>query len=141
MTAPVAPSGHQWLHEIKHDGFRIIARNDGRGVRLYGLRGEDLTQRYPLIVETMARLPSFCTIDGEAIACDEWNLLHPDGDNLTRLTLTERKDKLAKLLDKSKLGPSLRLSDHVTGGGGAMLAKACKLGLEGIVSKRTRSET
>src|SRR5882672_5350252 len=70
MTAPAAPSGPLWLHEIKHDGFRIIARTDGRRVRLYGRSGDDLTQRYPLIVEAMARLPS-CTIDGEAIACDE----------------------------------------------------------------------
>jgi hypothetical protein len=70
MTAPGAPSGRLWLHEVKHDGLRIIARKDGARVRLYGLSGNDLTQRYPLIVEGMARLPS-CTIDGEAIACDE----------------------------------------------------------------------
>jgi len=50
------PSGSQWLHEIKHDGFRIIARKTGAQVRLYSRPGNDLTRRFPLIVETLARL-------------------------------------------------------------------------------------
>ena len=50
------PSGSQWLHEIKHDGFRIIARKTGAQVRLYSRPGNDLTDRFPLIVETLARL-------------------------------------------------------------------------------------
>jgi len=49
------PSGGQWLHEIKHDGFRIIARKTGAQVRLYSRPGNDLTHRFPLIVETLAR--------------------------------------------------------------------------------------
>jgi bifunctional non-homologous end joining protein LigD len=62
------PSGGLWLHEIKHDGFRIIARKTGAQVRL----GNDLTRRFPLIVETLARLRSrSCIIDGEAVACDD----------------------------------------------------------------------
>jgi bifunctional non-homologous end joining protein LigD len=66
------PSGGQWLHEIKHDGFRIIARKDGPRVRLYSRPGKDLTCRFPLIVETLARLRSrSCIIDGEAVACDD----------------------------------------------------------------------
>jgi len=65
------PSGSQWLHEIKHDGFRIIARKNGAQVRLYSRPGNDLTRRFPLIVETLARLRSrSCIIDGEAVACD-----------------------------------------------------------------------
>src|SRR6266436_4015960 len=60
------PSGSQWLHEIKHDGFRIIARKTGAQVRLYSRPGNDLTHRFPLIVETLARLRSrSCIIDGE----------------------------------------------------------------------------
>ena len=60
------PSGSQWLHEIKHDGFRVIARKDGPRVRLYSRPGNDLTRRFPLIVETLARLRSrSCIIDGE----------------------------------------------------------------------------
>jgi ATP-dependent DNA ligase len=69
MTAARAPSGPAWVHEVKHDGLRIIARSDGRQVRLYGRPGNDLTSRFPLIVQSMARLPP-CTIDGEAVACD-----------------------------------------------------------------------
>jgi ATP-dependent DNA ligase len=66
------PSGSQWLHEIKHDGFRVIARKDGAKVRLYSRPGNDLTYRFPLIVESLARLRSrSCIIDGEAVACDE----------------------------------------------------------------------
>src|SRR5215831_14908754 len=66
------PSGSQWLHEIKHDGFRVIARKKGAQVRLYSRRGNDLTRRFPLIVETLARLRSrSCIIDGEAVACDD----------------------------------------------------------------------
>jgi bifunctional non-homologous end joining protein LigD len=52
------PSGSQWLHEIKHDGFRIIARKDGQRVRLYSRPGNDLTRRFPLIVDTLAGLRS-----------------------------------------------------------------------------------
>jgi ATP-dependent DNA ligase len=65
------PSGSQWLHEIKHDGFRIIARKTGAQVRLYSRPGNDLTRRFPLIVETLARLRlRSCIIHGEAVACD-----------------------------------------------------------------------
>jgi hypothetical protein len=52
------PSGGDWLHEIKHDGFRIIARKKGSQVRLYSRPGNDLTHRFPLIVETLGRLPA-----------------------------------------------------------------------------------
>jgi ATP-dependent DNA ligase len=66
------PSGSQWLHEIKHDGFRIIARKTGAQLRLYSRPGNDLTRRFPLIVETLIRLRSrSCIIDGEAVACDD----------------------------------------------------------------------
>jgi bifunctional non-homologous end joining protein LigD len=66
------PSGGQWLHEIKHDGFRIIARKDGERVRLYSRPGNDFARRFPPIVETLARLRSRSSIiDGEAVACDD----------------------------------------------------------------------
>jgi len=56
------PSGGQWLHEIKHDGFRIIARKNGARVRLYSRPGKDLARRFPLIVETLARMRSHSCI-------------------------------------------------------------------------------
>jgi ATP-dependent DNA ligase len=66
------PPAANRLHEIKNDGFRIIARKYGSRVRLYGHPGNDFTHRFPLIVETMTRLRSLsCIIDGEAVACDE----------------------------------------------------------------------
>jgi bifunctional non-homologous end joining protein LigD len=69
---PHPPSGGLWLHEIKHDGFRVIARKDGTRVRLYSRPGNDLTYRFPLIVEALAKLRSrSCIIDGEAVACDD----------------------------------------------------------------------
>ena len=66
------PSGDGWQHQIKHDGFRVIARKTGAQVRVYSRPGNDLTRRFPLIVETLARLRSrSCNIDGEAVACDD----------------------------------------------------------------------
>src|SRR5476651_207929 len=65
------PVGPQWIHEIKHDGYRLIARKrDGR-VRLFTRNGFDWTDRYPLIREAVAALaPASATIDGEAVWCD-----------------------------------------------------------------------
>ena len=71
------PYGGLWLHEIKHDGFRVIARKDNNHVRLYSRPGNDLTWRFPLIVQALASLRSrSCVIDGEAVACrqDGWRL-------------------------------------------------------------------
>jgi bifunctional non-homologous end joining protein LigD len=67
------PSGGLWVHEIKHDGFRVIARKDGPQVRLYSRPGNDLTERFSLIVEALARLRSrSCIIDGQACALTRW---------------------------------------------------------------------
>jgi bifunctional non-homologous end joining protein LigD len=69
MKAPKPPSGALWLHEITHDGFRVIARKDGARVRLYSRPGNDLTDRFSLIVEALAGIRSrACIIDGEAVA-------------------------------------------------------------------------
>jgi bifunctional non-homologous end joining protein LigD len=70
--ADTLPSDGLWIHEIKHDGFRIIARKDGERVRLYSRPGNDFTSRFPRIVEAMATLRyRSCIIDGEAVVCDE----------------------------------------------------------------------
>jgi bifunctional non-homologous end joining protein LigD len=72
------PSGGQWLHEIKHGGFRIIARKSNGPVRLYSRPGNDFTRRFPLIVEALERLRSrACIIDGEAVACDDNGVTPP----------------------------------------------------------------
>jgi bifunctional non-homologous end joining protein LigD len=154
------PSGSQWLHEIKHDGFRIIARKNGPRVRLYSRPGKDLTHRFPLIVETLARLRSrSCIIDGEAVACDDngvasfdlvrhhranesiflyaFDLIELNGDDLRRDPLEGRKATLEMML--AKVGSGIRLNEHMEGDGETVFRHACKLGLEGIVSKRKNS--
>jgi ATP-dependent DNA ligase len=161
MTAPSPPSGGLWLHEIKHDGFRVIARKNDRGVRLYSRSGSDLTDRYPLIVQSMARLPS-CTIDGEAIACDEsgvpsfeilrhrrrddevflyaFDLLELAGKDRRHDSLIERRAHLGRLLTDAP--PGLLFNKWIDGAehDGAMVFKhICSLGFEGIVSKRKDS--
>jgi bifunctional non-homologous end joining protein LigD len=161
MTAPAPPSGDLWLHELKLDGIRIIARNDGALVRLYGRSGDDLTQRYPLIVETMARLPG-CTIDGEAIALDDsgvasfhllqhrlrddrvclhaFDLIELAGRDRRRDALADRKADLGRLI--ADAGPGVLPIEWVDGGeceGPALFEEACSQGLEGIVSKRKDS--
>jgi bifunctional non-homologous end joining protein LigD len=158
--AETLPSGGLWLHEIKHDGFRIIARKDGDRVRLYSRPGNDFTHRFPLIVETLARLRSrSCIIDGEAVACEEnglpsfdriryrrhdadvflyaFDLIELNGDDMRRDPLEVRKATLRSMLAKAGLG--LRFNQHMEGDGPTVFAHACKMGLEGIVSKRKDS--
>jgi bifunctional non-homologous end joining protein LigD len=158
--APQPPTGGAWLHEIKHDGFRVIARKDGNRVRLYSRPGNDLTYRFPLIVESLARLRSrSCIIDGEAVACDDngmpsfdriryrrhdasvflfaFDLIEWNGDDLRREPLAVRKATLASVL--AKAAPGLRLNEHIEADGPTVFAHACKMGLEGIVSKRKDS--
>jgi bifunctional non-homologous end joining protein LigD len=154
------PSGGEWLHEIKHDGFRIIARKNGERVRLYSRPGNDLTHRFPPIVETLARLRSrSCIIDGEAVACDDngvasfdlvryhraneriflyaFDLIELNGDDLRPDPLEDRKAMLEMML--AKAGPGIRFNEHMEGDGETVFRHACKLGLEGIVSKRKDS--
>ncbi|HEY2226604.1 MAG TPA: hypothetical protein VGI22_02490, partial [Xanthobacteraceae bacterium] len=65
---PKPPAGSDWVHEIKHDGYRLIVRRDGTAVRLFTRRGYDWTDRYPLIVTAATKLrASSATIDDEAV--------------------------------------------------------------------------
>src|SRR5262245_16434571 len=127
------PSGSQWLHEIKHDGFRIIARKTGAQVRLYSRPGNDLPRPFPLIVEPLARLrPRPCIIHGEAVSCDDnsvasfnliryrrhddstilyaFDLIELNGDDLRRDPLEVRKATLASIV--AKAGPGIRFNEH-----------------------------
>jgi ATP-dependent DNA ligase len=160
MPAPQPPTGETWLHEIKHDGFRVIARKDGKRVRLYSRPGDDLTRRFPLIAKTLSRLRSrSCIIDGEAVACDDkgvasfdriryrrhdadvflyaFDLIELNGDDLRRDPLEVRKATLRSIVAKAGLG--LRFNEHLEDDGPTVFAHACKMGLEGIVSKRKDS--
>jgi ATP-dependent DNA ligase len=130
------PSGSQWLHEIKHDGFRIIARKTGAQVRLYSRPGNDFTRRFPLIVDALSRLRSrSCIIDGEAVACGDngvasfdlirhhranetiflyaFDLIELNGDDLRRDPLEVRKATLASIV--AKASPGIRFNEHIEG--------------------------
>jgi bifunctional non-homologous end joining protein LigD len=158
--AQTPPSGVLWLHEIKHDGFRIVARKDGDRVRLYSRPGNDLTYRFPLIVESLARLRSrSCIIDGEAVACDDdgrpsfdriryrrhdasvflyaFDLIELNGDDLRRDPLEVHKATLSSVV--AKAGTGIKFNEHIEADGPTVFAHACKMGLEGIVSKRKDS--
>ena len=160
IRAPKPPSGEHWLHEIKHDGFRVIARKIGKRAKLFSRPGNDLTYRFPLIVEALAKLPlRSCIIDGEAVTCDDhgianferircqrynesvflyaFDLIERDGDDLRRDPLTARKALLGSVLAGAASG--LRLNEHIEEDGPVVFEHACKLGLEGIVSKRKDS--
>ena len=161
MKAPKPPSGALWLHEIKHDGFRVIARKDGARVKLYSRPGNDLTRSFPLIAEALARLRTHsCIIDGEAVACDEkglacfdrlrhrgsdeavflyaFDLVELNGEDLRRDPLEVRKATLGSVL--AKAGAGIRFNEHLEfDDGETVFRHACKLGLEGIVSKRRGS--
>jgi ATP-dependent DNA ligase len=158
--AKAPPTGPGWLHEIKHDGFRILARRDTKGVRLYTRNGNDFTNRFLLVVASVMALPArSCLIDGEAIVSDDsglavfelirsfrhdhaavlcaFDLLELDGVDLRRLPIEVRKQTLVQLLHGPY--PGLALNEHYVGNGEIIYQQACKLGCEGIVSKRLGS--
>src|SRR5215467_2450807 len=158
--AKAPPSGPGWLHEIKHDGFRILARKDSAGVRLITRAGNDFSSRFPFIAMAVGKLPvSSCLIDGEAIVCDKdglavfdlirghgskasavhcaFDLLELDGKDLRRRPIEERKILLPELLHGANL--SIVLNEHFEEDGAIVFREACKLGCEGIVSKRLGS--
>ena len=160
--AKAPPSGPGWIHEIKHDGFRVLARRDSASVRLITRAGNDFTERFPLVASAVAALPArSCLIYGEAIVCDEngvavfelirghgsktsavlcaFDLLELDGKDLRRRPIEERKGLLAKLLQDSDSDLSIVLNKHYEEDGAIIFREACKLGCEGIVSKRLGS--
>lgn len=154
------PSGPEWIHEIKHDGYRLMIRRDTAGMRLLTRRGYDWTARFPAIASaaSVLRAKSFL-IDGEAVCCDdkgiavfdklrqrrnEWSvflvafdLLELNGRDLRREPIEIRKAGLARLLRNAE--PGLQLSEHIEHEAAIVFEHACKLGLEGIVSKRRGS--
>jgi bifunctional non-homologous end joining protein LigD len=154
------PTGPGWVQGIKHDGYRLMVRLDGAGVRLLTRNGYDWRDRFPLILGAATALRArSCLIDGEAVACDDnglavferlrrkhdagvvflyaFDLLELDGQDLRREPLETRKATLASLL--RSCGPGLRLVEHLDHGGDVVYRHACKLGCEGIVSKRLGS--
>ncbi len=153
------PIGELWVHEIKHDGCRLISRRDGDRIRLFTRRGNDWTKRLPHLADALRSMPvSSVTVDGEIVATDAkgvtdfdrlrlalsarsqeaflyaFDILELDGEDLRRRPWVERRAALAQLLRST--ADSIALSEHMAGPDGeAMFRHVCAMGLEGIVSK------
>ena len=155
IVASEPPSGPGWAHELKHDGYRLqIHVRDGR-VRLYTMNGADWSKRYPLIVQDAARIKGSAILDAEAVWLDpngmaDFEALHSrsndgratalafdlmmlNGDDLQRRPYVERKAALRKLLRGDR---GIQYVEHAEGHGDKLFEAACKVGLEGIVSKK-----
>ena len=157
-----APEGETWLHEMKYDGYRILARIENGRVRLLSRNGRDWTDNFPTVAKAVERLDAErALLDGEVAVLLEngttsfqalqnylsglragqltylvFDLLHLNGLDLTGARLEDRKRLLADLLGPVRdAADPLRYSDHVVGDGPAFFAQACRHGLEGIVSK------
>jgi bifunctional non-homologous end joining protein LigD len=156
-----APAGDDWLHELKYDGYRIMARLENGRATLTSRRGNDWTAKFPSVRAAVEKLPArTALLDGEvavttpdgrtsfqalqnalsgqpaALVYFAFDLLHRDGRDLTPLPLEQRKGELAELIAGAPAGLPVRYSDHVVGRGAAFFAQAQARGLEGIVSKR-----
>jgi bifunctional non-homologous end joining protein LigD len=157
-----APSGRNWVHEIKYDGYRIQARIDGTNVKLLTRKGLDWTKRFGPVGEALKTLGlSAALLDGEIIVEDTaghasfpalqadlsagrgdryryllFDILYAEGFDLTRATLGDRKALLHEVLERLPANSIIRYSDHLDQDGPTVFEHASRLGLEGIVSKR-----
>ena len=154
------PRGAEWLHEIKFDGYRIGCRIRGGRITLISRNGKDWTHAFPEVVAAAARLPTKdALLDGEVamvlpdgktsfqalqnassregatLAYFVFDLLRLDGERVASLPLETRKARLRTLVGGRQTG-RIRYSEHIDGRGDEFFAQACRLGLEGIVSKR-----
>ena len=161
--ADTPPTGTEWLHEVKYDGYRLVVCLGGGDVRCWTRNGNAFAppSLAPLVAE-LARLPvRSAVLDGEVCVLDHhgrphfsllknslkdgtapldlflFDALELDGEDLTALPLTQRKARLQTLLADAK--PPLHYSDHVQGEGEKVLAALCAKDFEGIVSKRADS--
>lgn len=155
------PAGPNWLHEVKYDGYRIIARKAGEEVTLFSRSGLDWTVRFPAIASAMLTLPcDSVMLDGEAafvlpsgitdfkslqehidsphpsIRYFAFDILFLDGKDLRKKPLKQRRAALAALMSKKGISNYLVYADYVEGQGPEFYAEASAHGLEGIMSKR-----
>ncbi len=154
------PAGDGWLYEVKLDGYRALVMKDGARVRLRSRNDKDLTAAYPTIAAAGARLGArSAVVDGEIVAVDAqgrpsfqalqnrgahaghtivfyaFDLLHADGEDLTRTPLAARKERLAGVVRDS----GILLSASLPGTASQVIAAVQQLGLEGVVAKRKNS--
>jgi bifunctional non-homologous end joining protein LigD len=157
--AAIPPSGAGWVHEIKFDGYRLMARLDRGRVKLLTRKGLDWTAKFSSLRKALEGLPAVTALlDGEVVVESEsgapsfnelqadlsagrsdrfryylFDILHLDGMDLVGAALLERKAALASLLAGRE--GILTYSEHFEGRGNTVLDHACRLGLEGVVSK------
>ncbi|MBW7851503.1 MAG: DNA ligase D [Rhodospirillales bacterium] len=155
-----APEGDEWLHEIKFDGYRAMARLEGGRARLFTRHGLDWTDKFGALAGALAHIVADrALVDGEVVVLDAhgashfqalqealsegrtqalvyfaFDLLHLDGWDLREVPLERRKEALAAILPADQ--PAVRYSDHFEGRGPEVRRKACSFALEGVVSKR-----
>ena len=153
------PSGANWMHEIKYDGYRTLIALGGGKAKAYTRTGLDWSDRFASVVKAATRLEGSALIDGEVVALDHdgrpsfqalqaslkdgsgtlayfaFDLLEADGEDLTALPNLDRKERLKGLLVGAP--DTIRFSDHVLGNGEKLFDSLCKEGLEGVVSKRS----
>ena len=157
------PVGDDWVHEIKFDGYRLLANLRAGKVNLVTRGAQDWSARFPRLVEALQTVEvKTAVFDGEVVVLDErgvsdfqllqnalsngasaptqyfaFDLLYLDGHDLRRLPLVERKKHLQAVLGSSaKQRKAIHYCDHVVGRGEIFYTQACQLGLEGVVSKR-----
>ena len=155
------PTGNDWLHEYKYDGYRLLLATAGGAATAWTRNGHDWTDKFRAIVRAASDLPAGCLIDGEAVALDKkgrpsfqllqsslkgenadlafyaFDLLVDRGEDITKLPNIERKERLAALL-KGAAAPIL-YGDHVVGKGEALFKAICKDRGEGIISKKAKA--
>jgi len=158
-----APAGKDWLHEVKFDGYRMQAQIAGTDMRLLTRTGLDWTEKFgDTIIAELGRLKcSDAILDGEIVVLADsgvssfsllqadlsakrtnrflyyvFDLMRLDGEDLRGEPLVERKQALQDLLGKQDDNAAVRFSDHFAEPGKIMLEHACRMGLEGVVSKR-----
>lgn len=162
--AKSVPESDDWIHELKHDGYRILAFVQGDKILLITRGGRDWSDKFKPVVEALRRMsPPDCILDGEIVILDEkgrsrfqglqnhlkdrqkgklvyylFDLPYFNRMDLSQTPLIERKSMLEDLLGGST-STVLRFSDHVTGKGQQFFEAACGMGAEGIMSKRKDS--
>jgi len=155
------PSGSDWLHEYKYDGYRLLLSTAGGTATAWTRNGNDWSDKFRSIVKAAGKLPAGCLVDGEAVALDKkgrpsfqllqatlkggdgdlafyaFDLLVDRGEDITKLPNAERKERLVTLLKTAS--PPILYGDHVVGKGEALFDAICKEGGEGIVSKKAKA--
>ncbi|MGZ5261625.1 MAG: non-homologous end-joining DNA ligase, partial [Burkholderiales bacterium] len=158
-----APAGDGWVHEMKWDGYRMLTRIDKGAVQMMSRNGKEWTGNFPSVARCAARLPlESAWIDGEVVVLEAdgrssfqalqnalstehtsqlhyfaFDLMYLDGYDLRQVPLTERKRLLESLLAGAP--DLLRFSSHIEGAGDEFFKQACRLKLEGMISKRAQS--